>query len=189
MPSPRGDAAAHGLGGAASPAQLGLMLGSALAFEALSRFSFKATPADVDMANKKAVELLKNSPYKDKLGAAALFLKQLSAEAPALPSLIDARLGNGVAMSSALASLGPALQPDKLDQVAALPLGARLKLDPWDDHVELMKTRPVALNSAREKMPFEVTPFLPFLTRYRTAKAAGDKSSGPALASRQGTPE
>ncbi|HTS13532.1 MAG TPA: hypothetical protein VMH00_15550 [Candidatus Limnocylindrales bacterium] len=159
------------------------------AFEALSRFSFKATPADVDMANKKAVELLKNSPYKDKLGAAALFLKQLSAEAPALPSLIDARLGNGVAMSSALASLGPALQPDKLDQVAALPLGARLKLDPWDDHVELMKTRPVALNSAREKMPFEVTPFLPFLTRYRTAKAAGDKSNGPALASRQGTPE
>lgn len=140
--------------------------------EALSRFSFKATPAEVDMANKKAAELLKNSPYKDKLGTAALFLKQLSGESAALPALIDARLGNGVALSSALASLGPALQPDKLDQIAALPLGARLKLNPWDDHVELMKTKPVSLNSPREKMPFEVTPFLPFLTRYRAPAAA-----------------
>ncbi len=32
------------------------------------------------MSSKKAFELLKHSPYKDKLGNAALFLKQLSAE-------------------------------------------------------------------------------------------------------------
>jgi hypothetical protein len=140
--------------------------------EALSRFSFKAAPAEVDMANRKAAELLKNSPYKDKLGNAALFLKQLSAESAALPALIDPRLGNGVALSSALASLGPPLQPDKLDQIAALPLGARLKLNPWDDHVELIRTKPVSLNSPREKMPFEVTPFLPYLTRYHEAVAA-----------------
>lgn len=135
--------------------------------EALSRFSFKATPADLDMANKKAADLLKNSPYKDKLATAALFLKQLSAESTALPALIDARLGNSVSLSSAIASFGPPLQPDKIDQIAALPLGGRLKLDAWDDHVELMKTKPVSLSSAREKMPFEVTPFLPYLTRYR----------------------
>lgn len=156
--------------------------------EALSRFSFKATPAEVDMANKKAVEILKNSPYKDKLGNAALFLKQLSTESAALPSLINARLGNGVALSSALANLGPPLRADKLDQVAALPLGARLKLDPWDDHVELMKTKPVALSSAREKMPFEVTPFLLYLTRYHETKA-GDKANGSALASKETSPQ
>lgn len=158
------------------------------AAEALTRFSFKATPADVDMANKKAFDILKNSPYKDKLGNSALFLKQLSAESQALPSLIDARLGNGVALSSALSNLGPALQTQKLDQVAALPLGARLKLDPWDDHVELMKTKAVALSSAREKMPFEVTPFLLYLTRYHQAKAA-EKAGGQALESKANTPQ
>jgi len=31
--------------------------------------------------------------------------------------------------------------------------------------IELVKTRPLALLSAREKMPFEVTPFMPYLTR------------------------
>jgi hypothetical protein len=141
--------------------------------EALSHFSFKGTPAELDLASKKAFDLLKHSPYKDKLGNAALFLKQLSAESQALPSLIDARLGNGVSLSSALMTLGPPLDPNKLDQVAALPLGGRVKLNPWDDQVELLKAKPVSLNSAREKMPFEVTPFLLFLTRYQSPKALG----------------
>jgi len=141
--------------------------------EALSRFSFKGTPADIDLANKKAFDLLKHSPYKDKLGAAALFMKQLSAENSALPSLIDARLGNGVSFGASLASLGPPLQQDRVDQVAALPLGSRVKLNPWDDRVELLKSKPVALSSAREKRPLEVTPFLLFLTRYQAPKAGG----------------
>ena len=152
--------------------------------EALSRFSFKATPADVDMSNRKAVEFLKNSPYKDKLGNASLFLKQLAAGSAALPALIDARLGNGVALSSELASLGPALQTGKLDQVAALPLGARVKVNPWDDRVELLRAKPVSLNSAREKMPFEVTPFHPFLMRYQEP-AAAEKTSASASANRE----
>ena len=152
--------------------------------EALSRFSFKATPADVDMSNRKAVEFLKNSPYKDKLGNASLFLKQLAAGSAALPALIDARLGNGVALSSELASLGPALQTGKLDQVAALPLGARVKVNPWDDRVELLRAKPVSLNSAREKMPFEVTPFHPFLMRYQEP-AAAEKTSASTSANRE----
>jgi hypothetical protein len=148
--------------------------------EALSRFSFRDNPEDVKAANDKAVELLKNSPYKDKLGAAALFLKQLDAESKALPALINPRLGNGVAMSSSLAGSGPQLQPDKIDQISALPIGGRVKLDPWSDRVELLKAKPVALLSAREKMPFEVTPFMPFLTRYQ--KPSSGVSADPAKA-------
>jgi hypothetical protein len=125
--------------------------------------------------------LLKNSPYKEKLGNAALFLKQLSADSAALPALIDARLGNGVALSSELASLGPALQAGKLDQVAALPLGARVKVNPWDDRVELLRAKPVSLTSAREKMPFEVTPFLPFLMRYQEPNPAGKTSASASV--------
>jgi hypothetical protein len=135
--------------------------------EALNHFSFRDTPADIQAANTKAVELLKNSPYKDKLGPATLFLKQLDAESKELPALINPHLGNGVTLGTALAGTGPALQPDKVDQISALPIGARVKLDPWSDRVELLKSKPVALLSAREKMPFEVTPFMPFLTRYQ----------------------
>ena len=132
-----------------------------------------ATAADEEAADTKALELLKNSPYKDKLGNAGLFLKALQQKAPELPNLIRPHLGNSFAggksirMSSLLTS-APALDEKKLDQIAALPLGGRIKVDPWSDQVELSKAKPVALTSAREKMEFEITPFFPYLTRLST---------------------
>jgi len=50
-----------------------------------------------------------------------------------------------------------------------LPLGGRVKVNPWDDTAEMLKTAPVAITFARDKMPFEVTPFFPRLTRYGSA--------------------
>jgi hypothetical protein len=139
--------------------------------EVLNRFSFRDTPAQQQQASEKALELLKKSPYKDKLGNAGLFLKELAAESKALSALINPQLGNGVYLAQQLIEGSPQLQPDKLDQIAALPIGARIKLDPWDDDVTLLKSKAVPLYSAREKMPFEVTPFEPYLTRYQKASA------------------
>jgi len=141
--------------------------------ESFQRMDFKRSSADEDAADAKALELLKNSPYKDKLGSAGLFLKALQESAPELPNLIRPHLGNSMAgnksvrMSALLAS-APELDPQRTDQIAALPLGGRIKLDPWTDQVDLAKAKPVALTSAREKMPFEITPFFPYLTRYPT---------------------
>jgi hypothetical protein len=138
--------------------------------ESFQRLDFKRRPADEDAADTKALELLKNSPYKDKLGSAGLFLKALQQSAPALPNLIRPHLGNNLASNksirmSALLASAPQLEAERTDQIAALPLGGRIKLDPWSDQVELAKAKPVALASAREKMPFELTPFFPYLTR------------------------
>ncbi|MFZ3200727.1 MAG: hypothetical protein WA175_06220, partial [Candidatus Acidiferrales bacterium] len=110
---------------------------------------------------------LKNSPYKDKLGTAGLFLKDLSAESNALQDLINPHIGNRVFLSAQLISSATTLQPTKVDQISALPIGARIKLDPWTDQVELLKAKPMPLTSAREKMPFEITPFMPYLTYYQ----------------------
>jgi hypothetical protein len=137
------------------------------ATEALSHFSFKDTPEQIHQDSVKAVELLKNSPYKDKLGSAGLFLKQLDADSKMLPVLINPHLGNRIYLADQLISSAPGLDPTKLDQIAALPIGARLKLDPWSDHVYILKAKPLPLLSAREKMPFEITPFMPYLTRYQ----------------------
>ncbi len=45
-------------------------------------------------------------------------------------------------------------------------LGGRIKVNSWDDKAEMVKTAPVAITSARDKMPFEVTPFYPRLARF-----------------------
>jgi hypothetical protein len=138
--------------------------------QSFQRLDFKRRAADEEAADVKALELLKNSPYKEKLGTAGLFLKALQQRAPDLPNLIRPHLGNGLAAGqsirmSALLASAPALDEHRIDQIAALPLGGRIKLDPWSDQVELAKARPVTLALAREKMPFEITPFFPYLTR------------------------
>lgn len=145
--------------------------------EVLKQFSFRDTPEDVTAAGQKAVQLLKNSPYKDKLAGAALFLKQLNEQRAALPALIDPRIGNGVYLDPALLGGGPALKPNNVDQISALPLGARVKLDPWNDVVQMLNAKPVPLYSAREKMPFEITPFFPTMARYEAPAATTANSS------------
>jgi hypothetical protein len=54
-------------------------------------------------------------------------------------------------------------------------------MNPWDDRVEFLKTKLVPLLSSREKMPFEVTPLMPYLTRYRepsTSESAQTSAPG-----------
>ena len=165
---------------------LGHNLGSQYAFNDRMLFSdestyqnlgFKHIPEEEAAADKKAIELLKASPYAQKLESAGLFIKALQARAPSLSALLQAHLGNNIAENGTvtrmaqLANSAPALDWNKLDQIAALPLGGRVKLNPWDDKVEIVKAQPVAITSARDKMPFEVTPFFPRLSRYSTANA------------------
>jgi len=138
--------------------------------QSFQRLDFKRRPGDEEAADTKALDLLKNSPYKEKLGTAGLFLKALQQRAPDLPNLIRPHLGNGLAAGqsirmSALLAAAPQLDEHRIDQIAALPLGGRIKLDPWSDQVDLTKARPATLALAREKMPFEITPFFPHLTR------------------------
>jgi hypothetical protein len=165
---------------------LGHNLGSKFAFNDRMLFSdegtyqnlgFKHIPEEEQAADKKAVDLLKNSPYAQKLDNVGLFLKALQVRAGALNALLTTHLGNPLAEGgtvnrlTALAQQGPALDNTKLDQIAALPLGGRVKINPWDDKAEMVKTAPVAITSARDKMPFEVTPFFPRLARYGAGAA------------------
>jgi len=167
---------------------LGHNLGSKYAFNDRMLFSdestyenlgFKHIPEEEVAADKKAVEMLKNSPYAQKLDGAGLFLKMLNSRAGALSALLTAHLGNNmtegsaVTRMSALMTSAPQIDWNKLDQIAALPMGGRVKLNPWDDKVELVKSQPVAITSARDKMPFEVTPFFPRLTRTGTTDNGG----------------
>ena len=166
---------------------LGHNLGSKFAFNDRMLFNddstyqnlgFKHIPEEEQAADKKAIELLKNSPYAQKLDNVGLFLKALQLRAPQLSALLSTHLGNPLAENgnvtrlSALATQGPALDNAKLDQIAALPLGGRVKINPWNDKAEMVKTAPVAITSARDKMPFEVTPFFPRLARYGTGAAS-----------------
>jgi hypothetical protein len=135
----------------------------------------KRNEKEEEAANVKAEELLLNSPYKDKLANAGLFLRALDERAKKLPQLLQPHMGNFMARGSKIHRMpelmksAPALESDNVKQIAALPLGGRVHVDPWTNRVELIKSEQVELLSAREKMPFEVTPVFLHLTRMKPA--------------------
>jgi hypothetical protein len=166
---------------------LGHNLGSKFAFDDRMLFSddstfqnlgFRHVPEQEAAADKKAIEMLKNLaaggglPNGGKLDTAGLFLRELSERGPVLGALLTPHLGNSfvdgkgqLIRFNALAEAAPKLDSNKLNQIAALPLGGRVKMSVWNDDVQMVKAPPPAITSARDKMPLEVTPFFPRLTR------------------------
>src|SRR6266853_6799137 len=145
--------------------------------ETFRHFDFARTPEEEQAAKLKGNELLSNSPYKDQSGPAQLFLQALNKRAKEIPNLISPHLGDRVstsltivaAVSSGQSSAAePASDVEKkpaTNGIAALPLGGRIKVDPWNDQLRMLKSKPVGTLAESEKMPFELTPFNLYLTR------------------------
>ncbi len=114
------------------------------------RMDFERSALDEQAADKKAMELLNNSPYKDKLTSAGLFLRQIQDRAQVLSSLIRPHLGNPLGSKNTtrlepVATAAPKLE-NKVDQIAALSLGTRVNLNPWSNKIEMMSSKPVTLS-------------------------------------------
>jgi hypothetical protein len=162
--------------------------------DSFRHFGFARTPDEEAAANAKAVELLANALKNPQLGKAwqmsnaSLFLQALQTRQKQIPNLISAHLGNRVPEipSVTAVAVDPKQNPQK---IAALPIGGRVKMDPWNDKLEMIKSKPVGIVAEREKMPFEVTPFMPYLTRYGSDHAASaTQPSDPANKSAEPAP-
>ena len=140
-------------------------------------FGFGHTPDEEKAANTKAIQFLNNSPYKNQLGNAGLFLTAMETRQKEIPNLISPHLGDRVPGLADLKSSTPVDPKQNPQMIAALPIGGRVKVDPWNDTLSLIKSKPVGTVAEREKMPFEVTPFMPYLTRF------GSETSKPVAAS------
>jgi hypothetical protein len=139
-------------------------------------FGFARTQEEEAAASAKAADLLAKSPYNNQLASAKLFLAALDSRQKEIPNLISPHLGNRVLFAD-LKITGPATVDKKAQTITALPIGGRVKLDSWNDRLELLKSKPIGNVAEREKMPFEVTPFMPYLTRF------GSEAAKPVAAS------
>lgn len=159
--------------------------------ETFRHFDFARTPEEEQAAKEKGIELLRNSPYKGQAGTAQLFLQALKNRAKAIPNLISPHLGDRVSASWTVVSAVFATQPSDAKPAAngivALPLGGRIKVDPWNDQLRLLKSKLVGTVAETEKMPFEVTPFFFYLTR-QGDNASAEASGAVAVKSDLDTP-
>jgi peptidase M48-like protein len=159
--------------------------------ETFKHFDFARTPEEEEAAKQKGIELMRNSPYKDKSGSVQLFLQAVKSRSKEIPNLISPHLGDRVSnrWTAASAVFGAQAQPpadtdrpaagERLagapnekavtekpaNAIAALPLGGRIKVDPWNDQLKMLKSKPVGTVAEAENTPFQITPFMFYLTR------------------------
>jgi hypothetical protein len=101
--------------------------------------SFAHSENEDEKAATVAVDLVKKSMYGDRLGSIGLYYQQMSLGIGKLKELYRPETGN-------------------LHQLAALPLGSNLVVDPWSGEVRLNNAPRMAPHAADEKRPFEVVP-------------------------------
>jgi peptidase M48-like protein len=140
--------------------------------ETFRHFDFARTPQEEEAAKQKGNELLNNSPYKEQSSTAQLFLQALKNRAKEIPNLISPHLGDSVSTSLTIVATASSAQPSAAQAkpapangIAALPVGGRIKVDPWNDQLRMLKSKPAGILAESEKRPFELTPFVLYLTR------------------------
>ena len=136
-------------------------------------FAFSRPPEEELAANQKGSEMLMKSPYKDQMTTAQVFLHVLQSRSKEIPNLISPHLGDSMPTNWTIAVAAPSAQaPDEKTATApetasivALPLGGRIKVDPFSGQLHFLKFKAVRPAPEYEKMPFEVTPVFLYLTR------------------------
>lgn len=165
-----------------------LMFPSESAFEKLPMHH---TDADNAEAAKKAVELLGAKELESGEQYISLYLQQLQAREKGLKALTDPQIGDGLLRPDgtfwmqALVAKGPKLNNSDLKQQAAMPLSQFLRRDPWTDQVIKLNTAYEPLLSARDKLPFEITPVYLRLAYWQPPAAP---AAAPAPAPATGSP-
>jgi len=143
--------------------------------ELLATVRIPVNPSDEIVADPRVIELLKNSPYNDKLADAGLFLRVVGENSGKLKNLIQSHVGMYIGRDSLLRRMNEEFaktataDSGRTDQASALQLGGRIMLNPWTSEVELLRAAAVAPTNAREKNTLAVSPLIPYL-RYADVK-------------------
>ena len=127
--------------------------------------SFAHSENEDEKAATVAVDLVKKSMYGDKLGSIGLYYQQMSLGIGKLKELYRPETGDSLISPAGkpwvlaqFAEKSTQLEPRNLHQLAALPLGSNLVVDPWSGEVRLNNAPRMAPHAADEKRPFEVVP-------------------------------
>jgi len=159
---------------------------------AFAKLPLHHTDADDIEASKKAMELLGVKDLVDGEQYFGLYLQQLAAREKGLKALNEPQLGDslikpdGTFWMQALVPKAPKLNNTDLKQQAAVPLNSYLRNDPWTDQVIKLNSAVEPLLSARDKLPFEITPVSVSLSYWKApadpAAAAPTAAATPAAA-------
>jgi hypothetical protein len=124
------------------------------------RLHFAFSPEQEAQASLLANEWLLNSSYRGSHDAVAQFAAELKRQSPHISKLLEASIGESLSVTLAVDRLSSACpQAQGATGAPALPLGARIRIDPWSSKAVFAQPTGNELRSKSTDIPFE--PSLP----------------------------
>jgi len=154
--------------------------------DGFNHFDFPIDSHVEDAANAKALELLEKSPYKAKMSNTVLFLQAVESQAKTLPNLISPHVVSRAPLAGQLSTVPHDAGMKEGGQIAEMPMGSRVRLDPWTDQIEILKDKPMAPASKREHQPFQIRPLVPYLVQSSAAGGEPQRKTGSTHESKDG---
>lgn len=148
---------------------------------------FRYTPEQEAAADEMTVRILSNSPYRDEMPEAGLFMQAINAHADRLDDLLTAQLGEHlvdrtqVIRRSRLLRGTQAYVGDRPGQTAALALGSRLSIDAVTGRVSMFQAETSADGARKPAPPLSVGPLIPFM-RYVDEPITSSGTDSPSAA-------
>jgi len=137
---------------------------------------FDHSEAEERAIGEKVMEILTNSPYRDKksMRDAGLFIQAVQFYRASLSGLISSTFGEDLADPTHVERDHPSIReawifnPKLPDQVAAKALGSRLEMDAADGRLRFFRQQaPDSPPVLYERQEFGITPFLPYLDYFK----------------------
>jgi hypothetical protein len=152
--------------------------------ELLAKLPFSRSRSEEETADASAMEMLGHSPYKNAMSDAGIAMRALQAHVRQLPNLIRPYFGEHVAdiedvvRNNQNVRTAPGYDQELIAKGAALPLGSKVVVNPWNGQIQLVQAEPPGVSAPHDRTAFAVTPFTPFLD-YATEKSnAAEPPSG-----------
>jgi hypothetical protein len=124
------------------------------------RLHFAYSPEQESQASVRASEWLRNSSYRGSLESVAQFAAELKRQSPHVGKLLEASIGESLAVTLAVDHLpAAASRAQDVTAVSAFPLGSRIRIDPWSSEATFAQPEGDELSAKNANIRFE--PSLP----------------------------
>jgi hypothetical protein len=122
----------------------------------MRRLHFAHSAEQEAQASLRAKEWLLNSGYRDSLEAVAQFAAELQRQAPHIRTLLEASIGESLSVTLGVDHLPSApSQVQDVTEAHALPLGARIRIDPWTGEATFAQPTETTLSAKSAKISLE----------------------------------
>lgn len=148
--------------------------------EVMRKLRFAHSPEQEEQASLRAQQWMLQSPYKLSLDSVTGFMEELRSRSPHIHQLLQASIGDGLYETLGAGYLHSSVSVTKdIAKVRALPLGSRIRVDPWTGETTFVQAIGTELLSKSRNMPFEISPLVPCLRQMQSAPTSEVSSLKP----------